>query len=66
MSWTRARTNSAMLRAARRAGKTTGLVVDKLLRLGEKVSIQFFSLAAASKTLFFQEQKGIKNLLGGM
>lgn len=33
MSWTSARTNTAILGASRRTEKTTGLIVDKLFRL---------------------------------
>lgn len=60
MSWTSARTNTAILGAARSAEKTTGLIVDKLLRLGFNIILD---VGRSFKNIFFYKEKRIKSLL---
>lgn len=60
MSWTRARTNTAILGAARSTEKTTGLIVDKLLRLGFNIILD---VGRSFKNIFFYKEKRIKSLL---
>lgn len=62
MSWTRARTNMVILGAARSTEKTTGLIVDKLLRLGFNIILD---VGRSFKNIFFYKEKRIKSLLGG-
>lgn len=59
MSWTRAWTNTAILGAARSTEKTTGLIVDKLLRLGFNIILD---VGRSFKNIFFYKEKRIKSL----